>query len=226
MCLRSFIFSNIRKWYCRESIKYYTFVCRWHFISIFIVRCWRYRRFFESRLKNDCIVGKAVASFFNPIKTVAIFFSIVLDLVKPSLIFNNTILDFVDNHKHLSLKLSSDGKWHAHIDNILTSASRTLGILRSLKYKLCRKALNQIYLSYLRPLLEYASVVWDGCTLYEKKKPDQIQYEAARLVTGLTRSVSTEKLIKEIGWLSLSDRRLFQKAVTMFKIKMALHQNI
>ena len=135
---------------------------------------------------------------------------------------NDTILDFVDIHKHLGLTLSSDGKWHAHIDNILTSASRTLGILRSLKYKLCRKALNQIHLSYLRPLLEYASVVWDGCTLYEKKKLEQIQYEAARLVTGLTRSVSIEKLIKVIGWLSLSDRRLFQKAVTMFKIKKGL----
>ena len=145
-------------------------------------------------------------------------------MVKSSLIFNNTIFDFVDNQKHLGLTLNSDEKWHAHVDNILTSASRTLDILRSLKYKLCRKSLNQIYLSYLRPLLEYASVVWDGCTLYEKKTLQQIQYEAAtcRLITGLTRSVSNEKLIKEIGWLSLSDRRLFQKAVTMFKIKSGL----
>ena len=31
--------------------------------------------------------------------------------------------------------------------------------------------------------------------------------------------MSIENLIKEIGWLSLSDRRLFQKVVTMFKIK-------
>ena len=85
---------------------------------------------------------------FNPSKTVAILFSTVLDLVKPSLILNNTILYFVDNNKHLGLTLSSDGKWHAHIDNILTSASRTLGTLRSLKYKFCRKTLNQIYLSY------------------------------------------------------------------------------
>ena len=79
--------------------------------------------------------------------------------------------------------------------------------------------MTQIYLSYLRPLLVYASVVWDGCTQYEKTKLERIQYEAGRLVTGLTRSVSIENLIKEIGWLSLSDRRHFQKAVTMFKIK-------
>ena len=82
--------------------------------------------------------------------------------------------------------------------------------------------MTQIYLSYLRPLLEYASIVWDGCTQYEKTKLERIHYEAARLVTGLTRSVSIENLIKEIGWLSLSDRRHFQKGVTMFKIKNGL----
>ena len=75
------------------------------------------------------------------------------------------------------------------------------------------------YLSYLRPLLEYAAVVCDGCTLYEKRKMEQVQYVAARLVTGLTRPVSIENLIKVIGWLSLSDRRLFQKVVTLLKIK-------
>ena len=47
---------------------------------------------------------------------------------------------------------------------------------------------------------------------------ERIQYEAARIITGLTRSFFIGKFIKEIGWLSISDRRLFQKAVFMFKI--------
>ena len=51
----------------------------------------------------------------------------------------------------------------------------------------------------------------DGCTQYEKKQSEQIQYEAARLVTGLTRPEATEKLVNEIGWLSLSDRRNLKK---------------
>ena len=94
--------------------------------------------------------------------------------------------------------------------------------MRSIKFKLSRKALNNVYTSYLRPVLEYASVVWDGCTLYEKIRLEQIQYEAARFVTGLTRSVSIDKLVKEIGWLPLSERCLFQKSVLMYKIKNGL----
>ena len=112
---------------------------------------------------------------FNPNKTEAILFSTVA-VFEPRLIFDNTELVFVDNHKHLGLTFSSDCKWHTHIDNILASASRMLGVLRNLKFRLGRKALNQIYLSYLRPLLEYAAVVWDGCTLYEKRKMEQVQY--------------------------------------------------
>ena len=31
-------------------------------------------------------------------------------------------------------------------------------------YTFSRVALNQIYLSYLLPIIEYSCVVWDGCT--------------------------------------------------------------
>ena len=75
------------------------------------------------------------------------------------------------------------------------------------KFKLKRGTLNQIYVSYLRPRIEYASIVWDSCSQYEKKSLDKIQYEAARIVIGLIRSVSLENLINEIGWVALPDRR-------------------
>ncbi len=76
-----------------------------------------------------------------------------------------------------------------------------------MKFQLSRTSLNQIYISFIRPVLEYASVVWDGCTEYEKDSLEKMQYEAARIVTGLTRSVSlyhVYKLKHEIGWQYLS----------------------
>ena len=54
------------------------------------------------------------------------------------------------------------------INTILSSAVKILGMMRKLKFTLNRKALNQIYLSFLRPLMEYSSSVWDSCTVYEK----------------------------------------------------------
>lgn len=156
---------------------------------------------------------------FHPLKTEAILFTSSNEVQNLNLIFDNILINFVENHKHLGLILSSNAKWHEHIENISSSVSKILGIMRSIKFRLTRKALNNVYISYVRPILEYASVVWDGCTAYEKTRLEQIQYEAARIVTGLTRSVSVNKLIKEIGWLPLSERRLFQKVVLMYKIK-------
>ena len=41
--------------------------------------------------------------------------------------------------------------------------------MRNLKFRLKRDSLNQIYISFMRPILEYASLVWDNCTEREKK---------------------------------------------------------
>ena len=71
-----------------------------------------------------------------------------------------------------------------------------MGLLKS---KLRRESLNQIYISFLRPFLEYASVVLDNGTIAEKDSLEKIQHEAARIVTGTTRSINLNNLYKEIG---------------------------
>ena len=96
---------------------------------------------------------------FNPQKTEAIFFSLKKVDELPKLIFQNTNVTFVENHKHLGITFSQNGQWNAHIDTVLKSSSKVLGIMRKLKFTLNRKSLNQIYLSYVAPLLEYASIV-------------------------------------------------------------------
>ena len=102
----------------------------------------------------------------------------------------------------MGVTLSSNGQWHTHIENIVNSATKILG-MRKLKYSTSKNALGQMYMSNLLPVVEYASVVWDGCF----EQDSQIlknQSEAARIVTGLTRSVLLENLYKECGWATLS----------------------
>ena len=90
--------------------------------------------------------------------------------------------------------------------------------MRKLKYTISRNALNQMYMSFLLPFVEYASVVWDGCSEQDSQTLQKIQNEAARLVTGLTRSVSLENLFKECGWTTLSKRRQQHKLSFMYKV--------
>ena len=120
-------------------------------------------------------------------------------------------IEFVENHKHLGLTLSNTGKWNCHTDNIAKASSKILGIMRQLKYTLSRAALNPIYISYVLPVLEYSSVVWDGCSDCNTNTLEKNQHEAARIVTGLTRSVPIEKLFTECGWTTLTNRRIHKK---------------
>ena len=85
--------------------------------------------------------------------------------------------------------------------------------MRKLKYRFSRQALNQMYISYIRPTIEYSSIVWDGCSDQDKTALERLQNEAARIVTGLTRSTSLENLYTECGWHSLAKRRFFSKNV-------------
>ena len=104
-----------------------------------------------------------------------------------------------------------------YANNIISSASKVLGIMRKLKFSFGRTALNQIFLSYILPKLEYSCIVWDGCTTQNTNSLQRIQNEAARLVTGLTRSVSLENLYRECGWVSSEERRKQQKLILMYK---------
>ena len=91
--------------------------------------------------------------------------------------------------------------------------------MRKLKFQLDRKSLQTIYFSFIRPLLEYADVVWNNCTQYESNELDKIQNEAARIVTGATKLASIDSLHTETGWETLGSRRIKHKLTMFYKMK-------
>ena len=111
------------------------------------------------------------------------------------------------SHKHLGVTLSSDAKWNNHIENIILSVSKHLDILRTLKYRLSRQNLEQLYLVYIRPIFESASEIWDNCGACYSTKLEKLQLYAARIVTGLTIFTKTDTLHSETGWTTLCSRR-------------------
>ena len=100
----------------------------------------------------------------------------------------------------------------------MNSASKLLALMCKFKYSISRNALNQMYMSYLLPVVEYASVVLDGCSKRDSQTLQKLQNEAARLVTELMRSVSLKTPYKECGWLTLSQRRRQHKLSFMFNV--------
>ena len=63
-----------------------------------------------------------------------------------------------------------------------------------------------MYFSYVRPILEYAVVIWDNCPNYIKENLNTLTYETARIITKLT---SMLILLQDCGWETLEERRLY-----------------
>ena len=81
-----------------------------------------------------------------------------------------------------------------------------ISVLRKYKYLLNRQTLLKIYVTFIRPVLEYASEVWDGCSKVEEDNIEKVQLEAARLITGLPRFASRNALYNETGLPTLALR--------------------
>lgn len=156
---------------------------------------------------------------FNPVKTETLLISRKrLQPAHPPLFMLNQQITEVNCHKHLGLYFSNDGSWHKHIDYIKEKAWSRINVMRKLKFQLDRRALEIIYISFIRPILEYGNEIWDNCTQYEKDDIEKIQIEAARISTGATKLVSIENLYSEIGWDTLESRRKKQKLTLFYKM--------
>ena len=94
-----------------------------------------------------------------------------------------------------------------------------MNLLRSLKFVLDRKSLQKIYLTFIRPILVYADVVWNNCMEQQSLSLEKIQLEAGRIVSGTTKLVGIDKLYAELGWLKLSERRNLHKLFLFFKME-------
>ena len=136
----------------------------------------------------------------------------------PPLYMNTQPLQNVTSHKHLGLNISNDGFWHEHIDYIIQKSYRRINFLRKCRMILSRYALEKLYISYIRPILEYADVVWDTNNQTLVNKLESVQIEAARIITGGTRLTSITKLYDETHWETLAERRKQHKLVLFYKM--------
>ena len=156
---------------------------------------------------------------FNLEKTLFINFSFKKNRANtPKIEFNGFQLKQVHEHKHLGIILSEDLKWSKHISHITSKANQRIGALYRQSQKMTRTQIETMYLSTIRPVLEYGSVVFANCTIGDAKLIENVQRRAAVLCTGAIRRTETAKLMAETGWDSLELRRKRSKMLLFFQI--------
>ena len=125
-------------------------------------------------------------------------------------------LEEVASAKYLSVELTNNLSWNAHVDKTHKKCMKSLGFLRR-NLGNCPQAIKSTcYKTFVRPIAEYASCVWDAHTKSGISKIESIQRRAARYVSNdYSRLSSVSAMLDTLGWVSLQQRRAVAK-VTMF----------
>ena len=132
-------------------------------------------------------------------------------------------LQSVASAKYLGVTMTSDLKWDAHINDITSKASKTLGFVRR-NLRICsRKAKAAAYKALVRPLLEFASPVWDPITTTCIDSLEKIQRRAARwTMRDYRQTSSVDAMLQELDWPTLQARRKTARLTALYKYKNGL----
>ena len=157
---------------------------------------------------------------FNPSKS----FYLHVSNKKHKAILDDIYLCNIPIHKAeqipmLGVTLTESLKWDSHIEKIISKASKRLYIIRRHSHYLPRIALERLYLSMIRPVLEYGDVLYDNCSLNLGQSLERVQRQAALLCTRAYRHTEYVTLLKELNWETLCSRRKTHKLLLFYKIK-------
>ena len=115
--------------------------------------------------------------------------------------------------------MSNTLSWETHINNICNKANKTLGFLRRNLKIGSRKIKETAYKTFVRPILEYSSSIWDPHTELLTNKLEAVQRRAARFVLRrYHNTASPTAMLDELKWPSLQDRRRTARLSMLFKI--------
>ena len=131
---------------------------------------------------------------------------------------NETRLSEVSEHKCLGLTITNRLCWDKHINNLCNTANKRVGILKQVGRKLDFKTRAQVFKSFVLPCLEYGDVVYNSAEFKYSKRLNAIQRQAALFCTSAYRHTETKTLFRELGWMTLSDRREIHQLTLFFKI--------
>ena len=119
--------------------------------------------------------------------------------------------------RDLGVTVSDDLKWEGHISTIVNKANRLLGLLK--RTFICRDPglWRNLYMSLVRPHLEYAVQVWNPYLEGDIKKIEKVQERATKIPYGFS-ELSYEERLRRMNLTTLNDRRIRGDLIEMYKV--------
>jgi len=128
--------------------------------------------------------------------------------VEASYTIHGQTLELVESAKYLGVTIDSKLNFNNHIDSVAKKANGTRAFLNRNLRSCSLSIRDSTYKTYIRPMVEYASTVWDPHTRRNINKLEQVQRHSARYVTSNhDYTNSTCAMVHDLDWPTLQQRR-------------------
>ena len=117
----------------------------------------------------------------------------------------------------MGLSLGFDLKWSGHVDRMVGKANRMLGMLKRTFESRDPGLWKDLYVSLVRPHLEYVVQVWNPHLQGDIDKIERVQRRATRIPFGFAK-LQFEEILKRFSLTTLKDRRLRGYLIEMYKV--------
>lgn len=159
----------------------------------------------------------------NKCKTLT--FSTGLSYFHYQYVIGNSVLERVSKHKDLGVVFDSKLNFSIHVSRISVRANKLLSfIVRSSKHFKSIVALKALYYSFVRSLLEYASLVWNPSQQYNISILERIQKKFLKFLAFKIdgrypeQGANYAELCSRFNVPSLASRRMLHSLLFLFKL--------
>lgn len=171
----------------------------------------------------------------NVDKCVSMCFSRKINVRSLQYTMEEKSLKIVTNFKYLGVTLNNKLDWGEQVRTVAGKSIKTLNFVMRNLTGACEAVKEKAYLSLIRPIAEYASIIWDPYVAWQVAAIEGVQRLAARKVKGKMRRfkwvqnkkgdwareyLSPTAMVKSLGWKTLEARRKGARLGTLFKIGM------
>ena len=156
---------------------------------------------------------------FNSSKTNYIMFSKKnRNIIHNPIILENQPVKCVKSLKHLGVIFDNKMNWSEHINTKFKEFGNRLNLLKRLPPYVSPYVKLKIYTTYIRPILEYGSVLFDGCSKELSCQLEQVQRQAMIVITKCYHNTSNEKILQLLALQPLYVRPEKAKLSLLYKI--------
>jgi len=156
---------------------------------------------------------------FNPTKCEFLRITNKINIIPFTYHLDNYTIQEVTHAKYLGVVIDQHLNWNEHIKQVASKATKINAFLYRNLYHCPHRVKCNVYKAMVRPVMEYASTVWDPHTRININRLENVQRSAARMCyKDFSRFSSVSTMLSDLNLPTLQSRRSKLKLQMLYKI--------